>query len=72
MDRLVLWSSSNRGAFVLCALVSHLEQGNVDHLKLATALREAVTTSVESGDSLKGQQALIKQLDKYFSQADKS
>ena len=62
-----MWSSSNRGAFVLCALMAHLEQGNADHLKLARALREALTSSVEDGAAgapLKGQQALSKELDK--------
>ena len=75
MDQLVLWSSSNRGAFVLCALVAHLEQGNTDHLNLATTLRKALTSSMEdepASSTLKGQQALAKQLDKYFSETDKS
>ena len=75
MDQLVLWSTSNRGAFVLCALVAHLEQGNADHLRLATALKEGLTGSMEDAPTtavctLKGQQALTKQLDKYFSEAD--
>jgi hypothetical protein len=74
MDELVLWSTSNRGAFVLCALVGHLEQGNADHLTLATALRDSssVEDTAAATASLKGQQALAKQLDKYLSETDKS
>ena len=68
-----MWCSSNRGAFVVCALVAHLEEGNTDHLNLATALRETLTSSLEDAtvsSTLKGQQALAKQLDKYFSELD--
>ncbi len=74
MDELVLWSTSNRGAFVLCALVAHLEQGNTDHLTLATALRDSssVQDTAAATSPLKGQQALAKQLDKYLSETDKS
>lgn len=75
MDELVLWSGSNRGAFVLCALVSHLERGNTGHLTLATTLRDTLSGSMEraaASSALKGQQALAKQLDKYLSENDKS
>ena len=76
MDELVLWSGSNRGAFVLCALVSHLERGNAGHLTLASMLRDTVSSSsverAAATSALKGQQALAKQLDKYLSENDKS
>ena len=79
-EELVLWVSSNRGAFVLCALVSnHLELGNTDHLKLASELRDALARSnseVKSEDEtlslLKGQQALASELDKLISDNEKS
>ena len=75
VDELVLWCGSNRGAFVLCALVSHLERGNAGHFTLASVLRDTISSSVEkaaASSPLKGQQALAKQLDKYLSENDTS
>ena len=75
VDELVLWSGSNRGAFVLCALVSHLQRGNVGHLAVASVLRDTVSSSEEkaaASSALKGQQALAKQLNKYLSENDTS
>ena len=75
-EQLVLWAESNRGSFVLCALVPHLQgHSNKDHLKLAILLKDTLTTLMEDEvacTALKGQQALAKELDKYFSVPGKS
>ena len=62
----MLWAGSNRGSFVLSAQVRHLEHCSQAHHKLAARLREAGSDNSEASNSLKGQQALINELDKFI------
>ena len=63
MDQLAQWSTSNRGAFVLCALVRHLDRDCHAHNSLVDKLREMLS-SMDESDMLKGQQALLNELGK--------
>ena len=62
MERLVQWADSNRGAFVLSALIHHLERGHSVHDRLVAMLREKL--SLSDANLLKGQQALVNELNK--------
>lgn len=62
-DQLMLWAGSNRGAFVLCALAHHLDEQSPTHHKMTAMLRETLA-STESSTILKGQEALLKELNK--------
>lgn len=62
VELLVQWADSNRGAFVLSALIHHLERGHSVHDSLVTMLREKLPLS--DANLLKGQQALVNELNK--------